>query len=167
MRRIIGILLAFVMIFMSVSALEGVVMVKADEPTNIYFNDVTITGIIGTPIEEQDFEIYVENGKFDVAQFYIGKDISNLMRGDGRARTDGFRRYIVEGGYDSSWGYIDTYTLPYGLKAIVTEATEKKITCTISGTPLSPSKESISVMIRNEMFSEFTANPTYPTRLYP
>ena len=158
MRRIIGILLAFVMIFMSVSALEGVVMVKAAGSPAITVSEVTITGTMGTPIEEQTIEITVENSEFDPDCFYVGQDISDCFVPEGNPQGNSYSDFQNMPIQYSDMLYLRKwYYKPIGLEVHVTAVEKTKLTCVVSGTPLSPSDTSIEVKMRKTMFTEWSS----------
>ena len=119
MKRVIGILLAFVMIVGSVSALEGVVKVKAAGSTVIKISPVTINGTVGVPIEPQTIEFTIENATFNTDLLYVGKDMTDYFirekiyerNQSSSDRTSVFDNYIFK---------IDRrYFIPYGLNATI------------------------------------------------
>ena len=126
---------------------------RAGEPTTYTIEKVTVEGLMGKTITQKTIEISIQNGKLDLKQFYIGKDISDYFVNP----SSGDSMYADTIQYVDS-AYMDrAYIMPIGLKAIITEVSDTKLKCTVSGTPLSPSKQPILIWLRKSMFSEYNA----------
>ncbi len=147
-------MLAFVMIVGSLSALEGVVNAKAAATPKVKVSDVTIEGTVGTPIEEQTVEITITDGEFDTEQFYVGRDISEYFVKDDSYYGNQYFYNDVNNGSSTHNLHGFSFYKPMGLKAVITEADEGSIKCTISGTPLTPSQTEIHVYFKKSMLAD-------------
>ncbi|MBR6909018.1 MAG: hypothetical protein IKN35_01835, partial [Lachnospiraceae bacterium] len=162
--RFTGLLIALAMFASSFAMLEGVVNVSAATTTTVTIGEVTINGTVGTPLKEQTFEITIENGKLDPVALYVGKDISDYctqwdFRTGNRSQIYFFRE---DSNTDEGSGskedslYKIYYYKPVGVKVTVAECTDTKLTCMVSGTPLTPSSSNLYVYLTPEMFAECT-----------
>lgn len=162
--RFTGLLIALVMFASSFAAFEDAVKVSAAITTTVTIGEVTISGTVGTPLKEQTFEITVENGKLDPVALYVGKDISDYctqwdFRTGNRSAIYFFRE---DSSKDEGSGaredslYKIYYYKPLGVKVTVAECTDTKLTCMVSGTPITPSTSKLYVYLTPEMFAECT-----------
>ncbi|MCR5204845.1 MAG: hypothetical protein K6E47_07290, partial [Lachnospiraceae bacterium] len=137
---------------------ETEVGVKASDVTTVTVSEVTIDGTIGTPIEEQTIELTVANGEFNTEMLYVGKDISDYFVYSDRMKALKPSKYYWRRGGIGELDFKETQYIPLGLKVIISEVTEEKITCTVTGTPLSPSISTINVYFRPGMFKNYTGS---------
>lgn len=129
----------------SVYALSGTVKVNAADKTTVTIGEVTIAGTVGTELTKQTIELTVENGKFDTAQFYVGKDLGGyflkmISNNDGLSEAQIFNRKFFDTSVNNYGKYVYAYIKPLGVKIIIKETSETKVVCEVSGTPFTPSK---------------------------
>ena len=136
-------MLLLVLMFSAVVAFPGLKAVAAT--TTVTIGEVTIAGTVGTELNPQTIELTVENGKFDTAQFYVGKDLGDyfikmISNNDGLSEAQLFNRKFFDTSVNNYGKYVYAYIKPLGVKIIIKETSETKVVCEVSGTPFTPSK---------------------------
>ena len=126
MARLTALAAALALFATCLVSLDGVVKVSAASNTTVTIGEVTIAGTVGTKLTSQTIELTVENGKFDTAQFYVGKDlgcyfIKMISNNDGLSETQSFSRKFFDSAVDNYGKYVYAYIKPLGVKIIIKE----------------------------------------------
>ncbi|MBO4416381.1 MAG: hypothetical protein J5824_10445 [Lachnospiraceae bacterium] len=156
LARLTALVAVFALFATCLVSLDGVVKVSAADATTVTIGEVSIDGTVGTEIKEQKIELTVSNGKFITELFYEGKDISDyfvLITNYSQSAGNFSTKYFFDDS-NSSASYMSVYFKPLGLKVTITETSETKITCKVTGTPFSPSKVAIKAYFDKSMFKD-------------